>query len=133
VRTPGLSQSARPFDGQAFSWWCPAATAKKPGFGFEELLGVALLSRSDKSSQTAAVGEESVSAPPAGAYLTDGTTLFYVEHSLSDTANGELFLELEDCVTSDVVLCPARAVMAMGLRAVTPQIALRDDRVQVGR
>ncbi len=66
---------------------------------------------------------ETTWAPRAGAYLTDGGTLFRVEHTLADNVNGELFLELEDCSTLEVVLCPARAIGALGLRAVMPALA----------
>ncbi len=62
-------------------------------------------------------------APPPGAYLTDGTALFHVAHAISDTASGEMYLELEDCSTLEVVLCPARAVARCGLRSVTPALA----------
>ena len=72
--------------------------------------------------------EETVGAPFEGAYLTDGAKLFYVGHTLADSVNGELLLELEDCGGSDVVLCPARAVRAMGLRSVTPAIGVSANR-----
>lgn len=64
--------------------------------------------------------DDAVWAPSPGAYLTDGATLFRVEHALADSDTGELFLELEDCVTMKMLLCPARAVTASGLRSVTP-------------
>jgi hypothetical protein len=57
-------------------------------------------------------------APAAGAYLTDGGTLYRVAHLLSEGPGGETFLELEDCSTLELVLCPLRT--ALGLRAVTP-------------
>lgn len=61
--------------------------------------------------------------PPAGAYLTDGATLFHVEHALCDDARGELLLELEDCGTLETFLFPAGALAARGLRTVTPATA----------
>jgi hypothetical protein len=61
-------------------------------------------------------------APSPGTYLTDGGALFRVAHAITDNVKGELFLELEDCGTLEVVLCPARAVAASGLRSVTPAI-----------
>jgi len=71
-----------------------------------------------------AVPEDTVWAPSIGGFLTDGTALFRVAHALSDNAKGELLLELEDCGTLEVVLCPARAVTELGLRSVTPSLQL---------
>jgi hypothetical protein len=85
---------------------------------------MSLLGRTNNRSHTTAGVEDTVWVPSAGAYLTDGATLFCVGHTLSDNVNGELFLELENCCTSDVVLCPARAVTPLGLRSVTPAIAV---------
>jgi hypothetical protein len=67
---------------------------------------------------TAAGVEETVWAPMAGAYLTDGTALFCVAEAISN--RGELFLELENCVTFELILCPARTVARLGLRGITP-------------
>jgi len=75
---------------------------------------------------TTAPLEDAVWAPSPGAYLTDGGSLFRVEHALSDSLSGELFLELEDCRTMEMVLCPARVVTASGLRSVTPTSEMRD-------
>lgn len=47
-------------------------------------------------------------APSVGAYLTDGRALFRVADALS--SRGELLLELEDCGTLELVLCPVRTV-----------------------
>ncbi len=85
---------------------------------------MSLLGRINNRSHIAAGVEGTASAPSARAYLTDGATLFCVGHPLSDNVNGELFLELENCATSDVVLCRARALTALGLRSVTPAIAV---------
>jgi len=57
-------------------------------------------------------------APTTGAYLTDGGALYRVAHLLSEGPGGETFLELEDCSTLELVLCPLRT--ALGLRSVTP-------------
>ena len=62
-------------------------------------------------------------APSQGAYLTDGAALFHVAHTISDSASGELYLELEDCSTLEVVLCPAHAVAGSGFRSVAPALA----------
>lgn len=59
-------------------------------------------------------------APAPDSYFTDGTMLYRVVQILSDNLKGELFLELEDCGTLEVVLCPVRAMRRLGLRSVTP-------------
>lgn len=88
-----------------------------------------LLKQSGNASSTAssppaaAVIHDTVWAPSPGSYLTDGATLFCVTYAISDSANGELYLELEDCGTLEIVLCPVRALTERGLRAVTPAIA----------
>lgn len=66
----------------------------------------------------AAGSDETVWAPPAGAYLTDETGLFRVADAFSNS--GELFLELENCATLSLILCPARTVAKLGLRVVAP-------------
>jgi hypothetical protein len=58
--------------------------------------------------------------PPDGAYLTDERALFHVERTLVDSPQGELFVELEDCGTLDLIFCSARSVAALGLRTVQP-------------
>lgn len=62
--------------------------------------------------------DATVWAPPTGAYLTDETGLFRVADAFS--SSGELFLELENCTTLSLVLCPARTVASLGLRTVIP-------------
>jgi hypothetical protein len=66
-------------------------------------------------------------APAPGEYLTDGRTLFRVEHALADPISCELFLELENCQNLEMVLHPARALMALGLRPVTPAAEVAGD------
>ncbi len=83
-----------------------------------------LLPRTYQSRQTPIAEQDTTWAPSGGAYLTDGAALFCVGHVLSDRANGELFLELENCDSGDVILCPSGAVSALGLRSVTPAAAL---------
>jgi hypothetical protein len=58
--------------------------------------------------------------PSDGTYLTDGKALFHVERTLLDGPKGELFVELEDCRTLDLIFCSARSVAALGLRTVQP-------------
>jgi hypothetical protein len=70
---------------------------------------------------TAATGRaDTVWAPSAGAYLTDGSVLFRVADTLVDKVGGNLFLELEDCTTLEIVLCPARSVTELALHPITP-------------
>ena len=76
--------------------------------------------------------DETVWSPSPGSYLTDGAALFHVADTISDSASGELYLELEDCSTLAVVLCPARAVAGSGLRAVTPPLASPPQHVAPG-
>jgi hypothetical protein len=70
-----------------------------------------------------AASDETVWAPCAGAYLTNGEALFRVAHAISDGPRRELLLELEDCATLEIVLCPACSLAESGLRSVTPAIA----------
>jgi hypothetical protein len=60
---------------------------------------------------------------PEGAYVTDGTSLFRVAHGSLDDGRGELLLELEDCRTLELVLCPAHTLTRAGVRSVTPLAA----------
>lgn len=62
--------------------------------------------------------QDTVWAPPTGAYLTDEAGLFRVADAFSNA--GELFLELENCTTLGLVLCPARTIAKLGLRVVAP-------------
>jgi len=58
-----------------------------------------------------------------GTYLTDGRSLFRVQHAITE-ADGvhldEPLLELEDCATLELILCSADALERLGLRAVCP-------------
>jgi hypothetical protein len=61
--------------------------------------------------------------PPAGTYLTDGRSLFRVQHKITDAEGLHLqepLLELEDCRTLELILCSASALERLGLRPVTP-------------
>jgi hypothetical protein len=60
---------------------------------------------------------------PDGAYLTDGRTLFRVERTLVDGPQGELFVELEDCGTLELIFCSARSIAELNLRSVEPRLA----------
>jgi hypothetical protein len=67
-------------------------------------------------------GKESREVLPDGAYLTDGRTLFRVERTLVDGPQGELFVELEDCATLELIFCSARSIAELDLRSVAPQL-----------
>lgn len=58
--------------------------------------------------------------PRPDSYVTDGVTLYHVERLIADRDRGVTLLELEDCASLDVVLCPAKSATAMGLRPVVP-------------
>jgi len=81
-------------------------------------------SRRPSTARAAAAGasgaelDETIWAPATGAYLTDETGLFRVADVFSHS--GELFLELENCTTLGLVLCPARTVARLGLRIIVP-------------
>jgi len=77
------------------------------------------LDQRDRSRQTRRAGGRR-GTPSDGAYLTDGKALFHVERTLVDGPQGELFVELEDCRTLDLIFCSARSVAALGLRRVQP-------------
>jgi hypothetical protein len=59
---------------------------------------------------------------PDGAYLTDEKTLFRVERTLVDGPQGELFVELEDCSTLELIFCSARSIAELDLRTVAPRL-----------
>jgi hypothetical protein len=62
-------------------------------------------------------------ALPDGAYLTDGKSLFRVERTVLDGPQSEVFVELEDCATLELIFCSARSIAELELRAVEPQPA----------
>lgn len=53
-------------------------------------------------------------------YLTDGTALFHVERTLVDNPDGEPLIELEDCMTLELIVCSVRSVAELGMRPVHP-------------
>lgn len=55
----------------------------------------------------------------AGDYVTDGSSLFRVEHTLADERSGELYVELENCGTLELIVCSARALAAGRLRCIS--------------
>jgi hypothetical protein len=68
---------------------------------------------SDSKAETAHV-------PLDRGYLTDGISLFHVERTLVDNPRGELLIELEDCLTMELIVCSARSVAELGMRPVQP-------------
>jgi hypothetical protein len=64
--------------------------------------------------------QETVWAPSTGTYLTDGAVLYRVADALS--SRRELFLELEDCRTLELILCAARTLAGPGLSTITPAL-----------
>lgn len=57
---------------------------------------------------------------PEGSYLTDGKALFRVERTVADGPQGDLYVELEDCVTLELIFCSAQSIAELDLRAVEP-------------
>ena len=55
-----------------------------------------------------------------GEYITDGSSLFRVEHAHLDRGSGTLFVELENCVTLELSVWSADALAARPVRCVTP-------------
>lgn len=93
--------------------------------------------RDQQSSPEA--GEARSEKPSAtGTYLTDGRSLFRIQHTITE-ADGlnleEPLLELEDCATLELILCSAGALERLGLRAVSPagdELGRRSDRPGAG-
>lgn len=63
--------------------------------------------------------QKAIEKPDRG-YLTDGETLFHIERTVLDDPKGQLLVELEDCATLELIVCPARSVAELGLRPVEP-------------
>lgn len=59
--------------------------------------------------------------PPVDTYLTDGVSLYRVSHALPCPRMGQQCVALEDCLTLDLVLCPAEGLVGRGLCVVTPE------------
>jgi hypothetical protein len=64
--------------------------------------------------------EISATESRVGDYVTDGVALFRVEDVLASSIDGELFLQLEDCQTLELVLWPAESCTALQVRTVRP-------------
>ena len=68
-------------------------------------------------------GAHDGAGPLTGRYLTDGRSLFRVQHAITEAEGlhlDEAILELEDCMTLELILCSASALERLGLRPVTP-------------
>ena len=75
---------------------------------------------SGATTERAAIRLERDLAMVAGAYVTDGASLFRVEHTHSDPASGTTFIELEDCATMVLSICTRDSLAALPLRSVVP-------------
>jgi hypothetical protein len=58
---------------------------------------------------------------PEGSYLTDGKSLFRVERTVVDGPQGDIYVELEDCATLELIFCSAQSIAELDLRAVEPR------------
>lgn len=56
----------------------------------------------------------------SGGYLTDGRTLFRIEHVHSDPRSGEAFVELENCTTLELSVWPVEHICSRPVRCVIP-------------
>jgi hypothetical protein len=75
----------------------------------------------DARPEESATGAEQPSV--TGTYLTDGRSLFRVQHAITEADGLDLeepLLELEDCATLELILCSAGALERLGLRPVDP-------------
>ena len=88
---------------------------------------------SGEGAKPARRGPGGACEPGAGTYLTDGRSLFRVQHAITEAEGLHLpepLLELEDCKTLELILCSAGALERLGLRPVTPS---PDRRARRGR
>ena len=56
----------------------------------------------------------------AGAYVTDGCSLFRIEHTHADRGSGKMFVELENCISLELSMWPADTLAERPLRYVVP-------------
>jgi hypothetical protein len=80
--------------------------------------GTAAPDSTDTGPQSSIEAGAELESLPLGAYVTDGRSLFRIEHAIFEGAGGDLLVELEDCRTLELILCPARALDGLRLRAV---------------
>lgn len=66
-------------------------------------------------------------ALPDGSYLTDGKSLFRIERTVVDGPHGDLFVELEDCASLELIFCSVRSIAELDLRTVKPRTARPSD------
>jgi hypothetical protein len=78
---------------------------------------MARVDQRDANKEQGAEGTQAIALDRG--YLTDGTTLFHVERTLMDDPH-EPLIELEDCVTLELIVCSARSVGELGMRPVQP-------------
>jgi hypothetical protein len=77
----------------------------------------------DSQSWTSATSDPSSTGRDEG-YLTDGETLFHIERTLAEDPRGDTLVELEDCLTLELIVCSSRAVAELGLRPVRPLVGV---------
>lgn len=80
---------------------------------------MARVDRRDLQNEAQRAGDTQAIALDRG-YITDGTALFHVERTLVDNPHGELLIELEDCMTLELIVCSTRSVAELGMRPVQP-------------
>ena len=87
--------------------------------------------RGEQDARPQAAEERNETPSATGTYLTDGRSLFRVQHAITE-ADGlrldEPLLELEDCATLELILCSAGALERLGLRPVEPAPGQGDAR-----
>jgi hypothetical protein len=84
-------------------------------------------SEQDEPPEESDTRAEQLSA--TGTYLTDGRSLFRVQHAITEADGLDLeepLLELEDCATLELILCSAGALERLGLRPVDPSANVRE-------
>jgi hypothetical protein len=83
--------------------------------------------RPEEKEEPERLGKPSVT----GTYLTDGRSLFRIQHAITEADGLQLdepLLEFEDCATLELILCSAGALERLGLRPVTPSDGERERR-----
>jgi hypothetical protein len=63
-----------------------------------------------------------------GTYVTDGRSLFHVQHAIWDRAGGAPLFELENCGTLELLVCQCDALDSLRLRVAVPAESAFDIR-----
>ena len=113
VESAGVPQLSP--QGRARSWWAPIRRRRVR----EE--PTVVRAAEAFSEQAAARRPETAGCELlTGGYVTDGRTLFRVEHVHSDARSGETFAELENCTTLELSVWSVDHLSARSVRCVTP-------------